>query len=166
MKTLCYSILTLLLLVRSCNPIYREYTGIIFKNNSNNRIYFTMPCDPILELGTLPDTTMMYYWKYIVDISVDQHASRRIHSPIDTYEEWIPSGLECYSMFVYRSGFPVDYKFYENDEYFVRYDLTLDDIYSLCDENGVLNISYPPSPAMKNIRMWPPYEDVIEQAKN
>lgn len=41
-----------------------------------------------------------------------------------------------------------------------RYDFTKDDL-----DRIRCQISYPPSPEMKDIRMWPPYEEAIKQSK-
>lgn len=41
----------------------------------------------------------------------------------------------------------------------VRYDLTAKDM------DAIKYISYPPSEAMKDVKMWPPYEEVIKAAK-
>ena len=165
MKALLYSILTLVLIARLCNPEFRESTRIHFENKSNYCVNFTFPGEKTSLYEDL-DTTMTSYHGRVCQVDVLPQTSRRISSPADTFEEWIPKGSEFFSLFVFEqlpgsSGSEL----YENDEYYVRYDLTLDDIYSLCDNDGVLHVSYPPSPEMKHIKMWPPYEEVIKNAE-
>lgn len=162
----------LFLMMRTCNPMYKEYTLIHFTNNSDKMIFFTIPTESQCKEGFTPDTTMTSYWMLVNSVSLVENASRTIASPVDTYEEWIPRGSRYYSMFVFKwdpqkerelLGYYLKWCFM-NDEYYVRYDLTDEDIHSLCDKDGVLNISYPPSPEMKNVKMWPPYEEVIKNA--
>ena len=162
MKALLYSVLTLVLIARLCNPEFRESTRIHFENKSNYCVNFTFPGEETSLYEDL-DTTMTSYYMRISHTAVLPHTSRRISSPADTFEDWIPKGAEAFSMFVYSWDRNLDC--YENDLYYVRYDLTLDDIYSLCDNDGVLHASYPPSPEMKHIKMWPPYEEVIKNAE-
>ena len=162
MKTLLYSVLTLVLIARLCNPEFRESTRIHFENKASYWVNFTFPGEHTSLYEDL-DTTMTSYDMCVCNVCVLSHTSRIISSPADTFEDWIPKGREAFSMFVYSSDWNLDC--YENDLYYVRYDLTLDDIYSLCDNNGVLHVSYPPSPEMKHIKMWPPYEEVIKNAE-
>lgn len=152
-------------MVGGCNPFYKQSTLIYFVNNSDYPIYFSVPdLDHYYNKGEFfPDTTVISYWPYITYISLYEKEERTIASPVNTYEEWIPQGTEYYSLFVfpwYASA--LNEKHVESDEYYVRYDLTIDDIRSLCDSDGILNISYPPSPEMRHIKMWPPYEDAIK----
>ena len=54
-----------------------------------------------------------------------------------------------------------------NNDYLVRYDVTPEDISSLIYDKECEGccLDYPPSPSMKGIRMSPPYEEVIANAK-
>lgn len=168
MKHLCYSILTLLCMLGPCNPLYKVRTTIHFVNNSDYLIKFTIP--ECYGEDCFPDTTMISYWPCVWYQTSSKKDAHTISSPLDTFEEWIPHGSECYSLFVFpwepekelSEDYFVTKRYFENDEYYVRYDLTIDDIRSLCDSDGILNISYPPSPEMRHIKMWPPYEDAIK----
>ena len=51
-----------------------------------------------------------------------------------------------------------------NNDYLVRYDVIPEDISSLLSDEEYC-LDYPPSPSMKGIRMSPPYEEVIANAK-
>ncbi|MCM1501404.1 MAG: hypothetical protein NC115_01900 [Bacteroidales bacterium] len=50
----------------------------------------------------------------------------------------------------------------EENRFLVRYDLTADDIERL-REGRFLTLSYPPDESMKDIKMWPPYEEVVQE---
>ena len=51
--------------------------------------------------------------------------------------------------------------FYNKDEYIVRYDLTLSNIDDLLNSDGALELHFPPDERMKDIHMYPPYEEVL-----
>lgn len=53
----------------------------------------------------------------------------------------------------------------EEYDVLVRYDLSLDDLNKLRDDKDLITLHYPPTPEMKHIKMWPPYEEVIENAE-
>ncbi|MGM9763942.1 MAG: hypothetical protein ACI3ZQ_07980 [Candidatus Cryptobacteroides sp.] len=52
----------------------------------------------------------------------------------------------------------------EEYDVLVRYDLSLDDLNKLRDDKDLITLHYPPSTEMKDIKMWPPYEEVIKNA--
>ena len=55
----------------------------------------------------------------------------------------------------------------ENNNYIVRYDLSYDDIVKFV-ESDVCNefyIPFPPTEAMRDMKMWPPYEEVKNKYK-
>ena len=45
--------------------------------------------------------------------------------------------------------------------YLVRYDISIGDAQRLINEEGELEIHFPPDERMKDIKMWPKYEDVV-----
>lgn len=49
---------------------------------------------------------------------------------------------------------------FESEDYLCRYDLTKKDLYDLVDFEGNIKISFPPSLDMRNVKMWPKYEEV------
>ena len=49
---------------------------------------------------------------------------------------------------------------FESEDYLCRYDLTKKDLYGLVDFEGNIKISFPPSLDMRNVKMWPKYEEV------
>lgn len=172
MKSLLFSILSLFLMSMGCDPLYKEHTLIHFVNNSNELIRFTIPDEPQYNSSPWADTTMISYWGRVIFKSLVGYESCTIACSFDNYDQWIPYEAEFYSLFVYKweptkELFEnVDEECFRNDEYFIRYDLTLKDIYSLCDKEGTLHISYPPTPEMKDIKMWPPYEEAIKNAES
>ena len=62
--------------------------------------------------------------------------------------------LHCYPWEQVRTG----------NKYIVRYDLSYDDIvrFSVADDGyeSQFHIPFPPTEAMRNMKMWPPYEEV------
>lgn len=50
----------------------------------------------------------------------------------------------------------------EEYDILARYDLSRDDVEKFRDDKGIVILYYPPTPEMKHIKMWPPYEDVIK----
>lgn len=172
MKTLCFSILAVVIMIIGCDPLYKDHTLIHFINNSNNPICFTIPDERHYPHSPWADTTMSSYWKHVMIKSLVGNESCSIACSFDDYDKWIPYDSKYYSLFVFKWE-PnkellenVDEECFRNDEYYIRYDLSLNDIISLCDEDGVLNISYPPTPEMKDIKMWPPYEEAIKNAES
>ncbi len=158
----------------SCDPLYREYTPFRFINDSDIWVCFTSPYEKFNYHHIKADTTMMSYYEYVWVQSLANNCQSRVyHNSLDRFEEWVPQNTNYYSMFVFKHDLDdeiyagVEFDDYwrakfSSDEYYVRYDLTIDDIHSLCDSNGVLVISYPPDERMKNIKMWPPYDEVIK----
>lgn len=62
---------------------------------------------------------------------------------------------------------------WENDAWFkamketdvlARYDLSLEDINRFRNDKGVVTLCYPPTPDMEDIKMWPPYKEIIMKA--
>lgn len=54
----------------------------------------------------------------------------------------------------------------ENDLYLVRYDISIGDAQRLINEEGELEIHFPPDERMKDIKMWPKYADVVTRYDN
>lgn len=83
------------------------------------------------------------------------------HIMLDTHD-WVSSlsDKDTVRIFIF------DYEYLENNEWsavreaysILRYDITVKNLQDLS-----YHISYPPSPEMKHIKMWPPYEEVIKQ---
>lgn len=168
MKPLLFSILSLFMMSMGCDPLYKEHTLIHFVNNSNELIRFTIPDEPQYNPSPWADTTMTSYWGRVMSKSLVGYESCTIACSFDNYDEWIPYGSEFYSLFVYKwePTSESDEEYFSNDEYYIRYDLTINDIFALRDKGGILSISYPPTPEMKDIKMWPPYEEAIKNAES
>lgn len=163
-------LLPLIALMLSCDPYgWHEKTSIKVNNFSGNDIMFTSPIDVYEPLNVeISDTVMMYYYRNAWVSTVLKKSSKLIHCRLDSFEEWIPEGSSHYSLFILDSQLLSDHSYlnlFQNDLYLQRYDLTHNDIISLCNEDGVLVISYPPDERMKDINMWPPYALAIKNAK-
>ena len=77
--------------------------------------------------------------------------------PHDTMRVFVYDGLFMQTPYKYWSGIiPI-----ENDLYFVRYDISIEDARKLVNGKGELEIHFPPDERMKGIKMWQKYEDVI-----
>lgn len=51
----------------------------------------------------------------------------------------------------------------EKKKILARYDITNEDLKKLRCSNSLCKIYYPPTPEMKDIKMWPSYEEILSQ---
>lgn len=149
----CRTITCLILIatfVISCvPPIDTEYV-ILLKNQSNHRI------DSYLGANKhFPDTTIVetnFRWSVEPEKSIGFSSTTRWEK---IFEEYVPS--DTLSMFVFHTD-TLEANLWETiiDEYKVlkRYDLSIEDIQLLN-----YDIPYPPTERMKDMQMYPPYEE-------
>ena len=83
-------------------------------------------------------------------------------------EEHLPEGI--LSVFIMHTDTLHHYPWTwlrETNKYIVRYDLSYDDIvkFSGFDECNEFHIPFPPTEAMRDMKMWPPYEEVKNKYK-
>ena len=170
-------ILLLVLFISSACDMY-PYVDGIFVNDSDYRIKVTEPRRPTPSYTCENvDTTMFSWLPFVYSTGLREHSTGGI-CVINTfsYEDWFPKGSDTLCIFVYRYlTYPeytieeLDYErehlaeFYKNNEYYVRYDLSKQDIQHLLNSDGVLLLYFPPDERMKKIKMWPPYEEVVEK---
>ena len=162
------SSLFIVLLLSSCTFPW-EY-GFVLKNNSSDSIR--------CELGlNYPDVSLSDVDKYANggrDFGPNEYASlfrgptglpsehAVIHAlnPNDTISVFIINldTLKSYSWETIRDEYKI----------MVRYDLSADDIHSMeeRDVEAAYVIPFPPSPVMKNMHMYPSYEEVIAKYGN
>lgn len=119
----------------------------------------------------ISDTTMINYALTSVYVDYDGLVGSKSDKYILSYflslEEMMP--YDTMRVFVYDGLFRQDpygplagnLVPIENDLYFVRYDISIEDARKLINDKGELEIHFPPDERMKNIKMWPRYEDVI-----
>lgn len=53
----------------------------------------------------------------------------------------------------------------EKKQILARYDITRTEMYNLRSNGGLFYIYYPPTPEMKEIRMWPSYDEILSQCE-
>ena len=68
-------------------------------------------------------------------------------------------------VFVVKDEFSIEVPVDLEKEFLVRYDISYNDALDLLNEDGALELSYPPDVRMKNVKMWPKYEDVIRMSE-
>lgn len=78
-------------------------------------------------------------------------------------EEMAP--YDTVRVFIYDASYqiypgPGSQQIWESEKYYCRYDFTSKDLYQLMNEDGNIVICFPPDVTMKNVKMWPHYEDI------
>ena len=78
-------------------------------------------------------------------------------------KEHLPEGI--LSVFILHTDTLNSYTWEQikaKNKYIVRYDLSYDDIvrFATSEDINEFNIPFPPTEAMRNMKMWPPYEEV------
>ena len=81
-----------------------------------------------------------------------------------TFEEMMP--YDTMRVFVFDGKYEDVLIPIENDLYLVRYDISIGDAQRLINEEGELEIHFPPDERMKDIKMWPKYADVVTRYDN
>lgn len=139
-----------------------EYTPGLY-NESAFGLYFYCPSAVVMStVGSCvyPDTTICF-GKLTEAEFVDAHGMKGIHSQAKYIESW----FSCFpndtiSIFLFDEEI-VETVPWETvvKEYLVlqRYDLSIEDFKRLDND-----IHYPPTPEMRDIHMWPPYEEAVK----
>ncbi len=120
-----------------------------------------------MEQLDISDTTMINY-----DFTCAYDYSRIIGSGKGglfltyylTFEEMMP--YDTMRVFVFDGKYEDVLIPIENDLYLVRYDISIGDAQRLINKEGELEIHFPPDERMKDIKMWPKYEDVVTRYDN
>lgn len=179
MKTKLLSIFigSLIFMLFSCKEYFSISPAVYLSNNSQHEIvvYWAekTPAPFNFENKIYPDTTLpesYYYYNY--DVAKD---SVSCYDPIANIisiggcanvGDWDPnpinylfSDISRLSVFVLHADTVRKYSWDEiRDDYniLVRYDLSKEDVKSFKN----YTIPFPPTEAMRNMKMWPPYEEV------
>lgn len=149
----------------SCNKVPGTHTFICFNNLSKYYLYVW----PVKEFNEDCDT--LQYWNYSAfgqeryRVPPESCNTRAIHlTPRhfrkNTYEN-ILSHYDLLMVFIWNKDDVYDQNGVYSGPIIARYDLTLDDLTLLDWE-----ISFPPNESMRNIHMYPPYEDIIAKYGN
>ena len=117
-----------------------------------------------MEQLDISDTTMANYAftsAYDYSGTIESGKDRLSSTRYLTLEEMMP--YDTMRVFVFDEKYedPI-----ENDLYLVRYDISIGDAQRLINEEGELEIHFPPDERMKDIKMRPKYEDVVTRYDN
>ena len=114
----------------------------------------------------ISDTTMANYaftsayaYSGVEGSGIDINVTRYL-----TFEEMMP--YDTMRVFVFDGKYEDLLIPIENDLYLVRYDISIGDAQRLINEEGELEIHFPPDERMKDIKMWPKYADVVTRYDN
>ena len=154
------------LLFSGCEDIYNKCTTLYFHNNTDYQIsvYWELfpPQNPPSPT-VYPDTTLPGTCPYLNIRRLDSHSSQR-YSCLDSDYQTLYNAynVDTISIFVFSTdtlyfyGWPTVQKSYKILQ---RYDLSIEDCQRLSEKSGqrALLPCFPPSPEMKNMKMWPPY---------
>ncbi len=106
-----------------------------------------------------PDTTLSRMQNVSTpgwDLYVESgHSTRNALRNTDSFETEFECGLDTLCVFVFNADTLEFYGWdYVKEHYLIaqRYDLTLNDLYRLDWQ-----LAFPPTPEMRDIKMWPPY---------
>ena len=115
----------------------------------------------------ISDTTMANYAftsAYDYSGTIESGKDRLSSTRYLTLEEMMP--YDTMRVFVFDRKYEDVLIPIENDLYLVRYDISIGDAQRLINEEGELEIHFPPDERMKDIKMWPKYADVVTRYDN
>lgn len=146
----------------SCKDFPEKSYDLQIKNNSNVDIccYFYLVWEGGNNGVVYPDTLLCFDKKELICINtLEKYNTSR---PVGPITEWISSlPQDTLSIFIFSKDTLDKYSWPEVQSGYKilqRYDLSLEDFKKLSDKNGIPVITYPPSEAMKDMKMYPPYE--------
>ena len=143
-----------------CDLTDKSYS-IFIDNKSEFIISSYLALGEIDGVTAYPDTTLFFDKKRIgYETEPGKRAYRIL--PTFTYEKWFTMLLpqDTLSIYIFSKDTLDKFSWFEIQSGYKilqRYDLSLEDFKSLSDKNGVPVIYYPPTEAMKNMKMYPPY---------
>ena len=183
-KKISIIIFIIILLCTSCGLYWGEDPhDLRLKNNSKQEIVFYFPSTYDYSIDEFPckvypDTTISFPWWFT---SGPAKPGEYVTADRGLVEDaYVVYNVDTLSLFV------LDYKliecetwiddsvnggYWRNDAWLkameetdvlVRYDLSREDMSRFRDKNGIVTLYYPPTLEMKDIKMWPPYEEVIK----
>jgi len=120
-----------------------------------------------MEQLDISDTTMINYAftsAYDYSGTIESGKDRLSSTRYLTLEEMMP--YDTMRVFVFDRKYEDVLIPVENDLYLVRYDISIGDAQRLINEEGELEIHFPPDERMKDIKMWPKYADVVTRYDN
>lgn len=174
-KQICKILVAIIPFCTSCDKLYRR--GYVkFNNNSNTTVTFYLQFEgagaPPLTYLDIEDNNYyddldwtVRYWEGIMP--VQRNSSREITSD-GLKEDWERMFWnDTLYVEIFRGDFfEKNYKIRDilenKDMLQVVYKITYEQFQSIFLNEDTLGITYPPTLEMKDIKMWPPYEEVIK----
>ena len=172
--------------VMSCGLYWGEDPhDLRVQNNSAVKIvyYFPSACDYPLDnfpCKVYPDTTITFPWWFASGPVMPNENLMADRGLVEG--AYIVYKADTLSLFILESRLlenevwvDKDGGYWKNDAWLkameetdvlARYDLSLEDIDRFRDDKGVVTLYYPPTPEMKDIKMWPPYKEAIKKAES
>lgn len=153
------SILLMLFTFLGCKELLEQDTPIYFDNQSNKIIQLYIPLVG-MDGVVYPDTTLKIQK---MNIGYNTLPGQRAYAGISniSIEKWISSfSKDTVSIFIFSKD-TLDKYPWENiqQDYKIlqRYDFSAEDIKSLYNKDDIPVIPYPPTEAMRCMKMYPPY---------
>ena len=162
-KMIAFSLILFGFTCNRCSNWVEKHYPLQIANNSNIDIayYFYLAWQGGHDGVVYPDTLLSFNQSELVAIkSGKQYKTYFSHVPIT---DWISSlPRDTLSVFYFHTDTLAKYKWDEIKERYKvlrRYDLSIEDINILHNKDGVPEIPYPPDERMKNMKMYPPYDN-------
>jgi hypothetical protein len=153
-----YLAILIFLIVIGCNQckLPTKY-DIHYSNNADFNIHY-YPAYGYGNNKIYPDTTIFFSKEELGFIRKKMYVIEAENIPVEAIVKDISS--DTLSIFFFHTDTVQKYSWEEiqqNYNILKRYDLSSDDFQRLLDRNGVPVITYPPTEAMKDMKMYPPY---------
>ena len=143
-----------------CNGWLESWSPIYVDNKSE---YIILTYTPLIgkEEDIYPDTSFLFVPKNKIGYITKPGEKSRPTIPHISIKQWVSSfPQDTVSIFIFSKDTLDKFSWFEIQSGYKilqRYDLSLEDFNSLSNKNGVPVIDYPPSEAMKYMKMYPPY---------
>jgi len=160
MKKIYLTIVGVVILFMLCTCKLTDKSYTVFIDNKSEFVISSYLALGGVGATAYPDTTLLFEKKWIGhETEPSGRAFRAL--PTFTYKEWFTRFLQdTLSIFIFNQEVLNNYPWEQvQQDYNIlqRYDLSLEDFMRLSDKYGVPIITYPPTKAMKDMKMYPPY---------
>ena len=171
-QSLFRTVICLFFCLLSCSFDKTDGIKYLFINESDADVEFLFPADPgrsaPYHWGDMRDiapndTTMASAGKaHFSRIAILPHSQWRYNSGYESIEEMSP--YDTVRIFVYDHGYynlNSPEMVFERELFYCRYDLTPENLHNLINTNGDIQICYPPSKSMSEVKMNPSFEEIV-----
>jgi hypothetical protein len=151
-----------MLLFSNCGCFLPNYYAINFANEAEHDVYFyVLDCKGKYINTAYPDTVISFDKKYVGRIKSHSYFVDIIGTlPIENYFDKLPN--DTLSIFYFHPDTLIKYSWSEiktGYKILQRYDLSIEDVTRHKNKYDVPEIPYPPDERMKNMKMYPPYDN-------